>query len=295
MRDELKNLLVPWQKIINSDLEDLIDDSNEFADLLPAMRYSLLAPGKRIRPVLCCLSAALFSAKVPDFIIKSSLALELLHTYTLIHDDLPCMDDDDLRRGRPTLHKVYPENIALLAGDALLTMSFEILADQSHTFPDRSIRAVKELADYAGAHGVIGGQVLDLTGENKELSFKELKKIHFNKTAKLIIASCRIGAILSGADEKSIEALTTYARAIGLAFQVADDILDEVGDVEKLGKNSGQDLKLDKSTYPKIFGLEKAKQILHELIEDAINALDYFPENTEPLIIIAKYIEERDH
>lgn len=291
----LSDLLKQKKKLVEEEMKKLLP----VADLHPkilheAMEYSLQAGGKRIRPILCLLTAELF-AKPDEALLRSACALEFLHTYTLIHDDLPCMDNDDLRRGKPTLHKVYPENIALLAGDGLLTLSFEIIAENSMKHPDRGLKVVADLAKLTGSQGVIGGQVLDLLAENKEITPTELEEIHHNKTAKLLMASVRMGAILSGADEPSLKILTEYARNIGHAFQIADDILDETGDVAKLGKNPGQDKKLNKATYVKFFGLEKAKQILEETLEKAVTLLQPFGDRAKPLIELAYYIGRREN
>ena len=264
------------------------------ARLTEAIRYSVMVGGKRIRPMLC-LAAAEAAGGAWTAAVPAAVAIELLHTYTLVHDDLPCMDNDDLRRGKPTLHKVYPENIALLAGDGLLTLSFEILAANSMKHPERGLKAVADLALLTGSQGVIGGQVLDLLAENREISPSELEEIHHNKTAKLLMASVRMGAILSGAEEDALNRLTEYGRNIGHAFQIADDILDEIGDVKKLGKNPGQDKKLHKATYVKFFGLEKAKLILDETIEKAVSQLKPFGEKAETLRDVACYIGQREN
>lgn len=291
----LTDLLKQKKKMVEEEMKLLLPVQKLHPEIIhKAMEYSLMAGGKRIRPILCLLTAELFEKPGQD-LLRCACALEFLHTYTLVHDDLPCMDNDDLRRGKPTLHKVYPENIALLAGDGLLTMSFEILAANSMKHPERGLKAVADLATLTGSEGVIGGQVLDLQAENREISPSELEEIHHNKTAKLLMASVRMGAILSGADEESLRILTEYARNIGHAFQIADDILDETGDVEKLGKNPGQDKKLNKATYVKFFGLQKAKEILNETLEKAVAQLKPFGEKAQTLIDLAYYIGQREN
>ena len=292
---DLSDLLKQKKKWVEEEMKLLLPVQNLHPEIIhKAMEYSLMAGGKRIRPILCLLTAELFEKPGKD-LLRCACALEFLHTYTLVHDDLPSMDNDDLRRGKPTLHKVYPENIALLAGDGLLTMSFEILAVNSMKYPERGLKAVADLAKLTGSEGVIGGQVLDLQAENREITPSELEEIHHNKTAKLLMASVRMGAILSGADDESLKILTEYARNIGHAFQIADDILDETGDVEKLGKNPGQDKKLNKATYVKFFGLQKAKEILNETLEKAVAQLKPFGEKAKTLIDLAYYIGQREN
>lgn len=291
----LSDLLKQKKKLVEEEMKKLLPVADRYPKIIhEAMEYSLMAGGKRIRPILCLLTAELFEKPGQD-LLRCACALEFLHTYTLVHDDLPCMDNDDLRRGKPTLHKVYPENIALLAGDGLLTLSFEILAANSGKHPERGLRAVTDLAKLTGSEGVIGGQVLDLLAEKREITPSELEEIHHNKTAKLLMASVRMGAILSGADEDPLKILTEYAQNLGHAFQIADDILDETGDVAKLGKNPGQDKKLNKATYVKFFGLERAKQILNETIEKAVSPLRPFGDRATPLIDLAYYIGQREN
>lgn len=291
---ELSQILIRKQKLVEKGIRALLKSRGEAPKIIhDAMSYSLLAGGKRIRPVLCLMTHELF-APVPAPALKCSLSLEFLHTYTLIHDDLPCMDNDDLRRGKPTLHKVYPENMALLAGDALLTKSFQIIADSTLKMPERGIRIVSDLAFLSGPEGVIGGQVLDLQAEKRKITPRELKEIHLNKTAKLLMASVRMGAILAGASEKDLKSLSLYAQNIGHAFQIADDILDEIGDTKKMGKKAGQDKKLDKATYVKFFGLDKSRKILRETVETAIKALKPFGEKAQYLGELARYIASRD-
>ncbi|EKD27503.1 MAG: hypothetical protein ACD_79C00693G0001, partial [uncultured bacterium] len=246
------------------------------------------------RPILCLLSAELF-AEPSQNVINCACALELLHTYTLIHDDLPCMDNDDFRRGKPTCHKAFPESIALLAGDALLTLCFQIIADNTKNCPEKGIRIISDLAELTGSKGVIGGQVLDIINENKPITPEELSEIHINKTAKLISASVRMGAILMNAAESELEMITKYGLLIGEAFQIADDILDEIGDSAKLGKNTGQDLKLNKSTFPKFFGIDKSKQILFDKINSAVACLNQFGKKAESLNQIAHFIGTREN
>lgn len=291
----LSDLLKQKKILVEEEMKKLLPVAGLHPKILhEAMEYSLQAGGKRIRPILCLLTAELFE-KPDEALLRCACALEFLHTYTLVHDDLPCMDNDDLRRGKPTLHKVYPENMALLAGDGLLTLSFEIIAINSISHPDRGLKVIADLAALSGSQGVIGGQVLDLLAENRCITPSELEEIHHNKTAKLLMASVRMGALLSGADEPSLKLLTEYARHIGHAFQIADDILDETGDVAKLGKNPGQDKKLNKATYVKFFGLEGARQILNETLEKAVSLLQPFGDRARALIELAYYIGRREN
>ncbi len=261
------------------------------AMLHQAMRYSVETSGKRLRPTLCILSHELFRP-VNQSVINTACAIELLHTYTLIHDDLPCMDNDDLRRGKLTLHKVYPESIALLAGDALLTLAFQVLADNGGHF---AATLLSLLADLTGSRGVIGGQASDILSEGKNISLEDLEYIHLNKTAKLLEASIKCGAILGGASEEELKKLSYYATKIGLAFQIADDILDIEGDVKKTGKSSEQDKKKDKATYPKFLGLKESKKRLNTHISEAIDSLTCFGTKATSLNFIANFIQTREY
>ncbi len=293
---QVLSILLKEKKItIEAEMERLVPKASYLPPMfLEAMQYSLMTGGKRIRPILCLLSGELFGV-VSEKILRCACALEYLHTYTLIHDDLPSMDDDDERRGKPTLHKVVPEGIAILTGDALLTEVFFILASNTLDHPARGLRVIAELSNYAGARGVVGGQVLDLLGEKKIMNAEELQDIHLNKTAKLLIASVRMGAILNGAQENDLEQLTRYAENIGLAFQIADDILDEEGDEKKMGKKLRKDQARHKATYPKLFGLAESKKQLFQKIEDAIDALKPFGEKAWALQDLARYLCSREN
>ena len=258
-----------------------------------AMRYSVMAGGKRIRPILS-LAAAEAVGGTLDQALLPALAIEILHTYTLIHDDLPCMDDDSLRRGKPTSHIQFDEATALLAGDALLTLAFEWAARATAPKPYLPTQLVLELAQSAGSLGVIAGQMEDLAGEGKEISVGNLEFIHLHKTATLIRAAVRIGAIAGGASPAELDALTIYGGDIGLAFQIADDILNATSDPETLGKPVGTDQQRDKSTYVAHFGLEPAREKAQALIDNAVDqlsALQHGP--TQPLAAIAGFIVDR--
>ena len=245
-----------------------------------AMRYCVFAGGKRLRPVLCIAAAEACGGKRQDA-LPAACAVELMHTYSLVHDDLPCMDDDDLRRGRPTCHKVYGEGMAVLCGDALLTEAFAVLARS------KSVEMIAELASAGGSRKLIGGQVLDLEGEGKSLSLEELIRIHEAKTAALLTTSIRLGAMSAGADEAQIAALTKFGHALGLAFQVLDDILDVTQTTENLGKTAGKDTAVAKATYPAVMGLEESRAEAARLTAEALEALAVLGENGARLREIA--------
>jgi geranylgeranyl diphosphate synthase type II len=259
-----------------------------------AVRYSVLAPGKRIRPILVLASAESIGGS-PDSVIQTACALECIHVFSLIHDDLPCMDNDDYRRGRLTNHKVYGEAMAMLAGDALLTLAFELIAENIATVaPDRIVTALKLISNATGTWGMVGGQVVDIESEGKQIDVETLRYIHAHKTGALLTVSSLVGAVLCGADEAQQAALQKYGKSIGLAFQIADDILDIVGDQEKIGKPVGSDEGNDKATYPKLFGLDESRKMAHEEVAKAVAAVEGFGEPAEPLRAIARFIVERD-
>lgn len=264
--------------------------------LLEAMKYSINAGGKRLRPMLCFAAAEAVGGK-PDNCLFTACALEMIHTYSLIHDDLPAMDNDDLRRGNPTCHIKYDEATAVLAGDALLTMAFNILASRENSDtsnPALKLNIIDIIAEAAGQPGMIEGQMTDIESEGKNLTFNELEKMHYLKTGALIEASVVTGAFLGGASEKEVENLKKYSRLIGLAFQVADDILNVTGDPELMGKATGTDESLNKATYPSLLGLEESKEFAERLIADSLRELEAFGGNAEPLRAIASYIIERN-
>jgi geranylgeranyl diphosphate synthase type II len=259
-----------------------------------SMYYSLIGGGKRIRPVLALASAEAVGGD-PESILPVAIALELIHTYSLIHDDLPAMDNDDYRRGRLSNHKVFGEANAILAGDALLTYAFELLADSGVGQPERQLRIICEVAIAAGKDGMVGGQVADVVGEGKTLKLDEIEEIHKGKTGALLTVSARLGGILAGGTEKQVKALTDYAQALGLAFQIKDDILDVVGNSEILGKPAGSDLRQGKATYVSLLGLEGAEHQLHVQILKAQSALKPFDEGAIFLSELATFIEQRQH
>jgi geranylgeranyl diphosphate synthase type II len=265
------------------------------ARLHEAMRYSLLAGGKRVRPILAIATAEALGPASPA-VLPVAASLELVHTYSLIHDDLPAMDNDDYRRGRPTNHKVYGEAMAILAGDALLTLAFSLcsrpdLAD--HLDAGRQVRIIQELALGAGHLGMVGGQVLDIQAENQDIDLATLQTIHAHKTGKLIRASVRIGGLLGGASPEQLERLTGYGEDIGLAFQIADDVLNVTGTREELGKDPNTDAQRGKKTYPTFCGVEGARTLAAQCATRAIARLDIFDAKADALREIARYITTR--
>lgn len=261
-----------------------------------AMRYSLLAGGKRVRPALC-LAACEMVGGTAAAAMPTACAMEMVHTMSLIHDDLPAMDNDDFRRGRPTNHKVYGENMAILAGDAMLTYAFEHIARATQGVPaDRVLRVVAELGRASGAEGLVGGQVVDIQSEGQEVGLDVLRYIHEHKTAALLEAAVVCGAIVGGASDDVVEKLRRYALNIGLAFQVVDDILDITQSTEVLGKTAAKDLAVNKTTYPKLLGLEKSREVAEQLIAEAVAQLDGFDAaKAAPLVALAKFIGYRQN
>lgn len=264
-----------------------------------SMSYSLMAGGKRIRPVLCIAACEMFGGNQEDA-MPTAVALEMIHTMSLIHDDLPAMDDDDLRRGKPTNHVLYGEDVAILAGDALLSTSFEHVARHTPNTiaPEKIVDIIVRLGKCVGAEGLAGGQVMDLECEGRgvegnDVSLEDLTWIHTHKTAALLVASVACGAILGGASKEDVERCEKFALNIGLAFQVADDILDITASSEDLGKTAGKDLEADKTTYPKLMGLEGAKDEARRLVQEAKEAIVGYGEKADPLLAIADYIIER--
>lgn len=290
---DLQVYLAEKTEIVNKRLLRLLPAVGDYPQSLhKAMHYSLFAGGKRLRPVLV-LAAAEAVGGGAEAAINTACAFECIHTYSLIHDDLPAIDNDDLRRGRPTCHKEFGEATAILAGDALLTVAFGLIAATKIAAPSAVLGALGELAKAAGSTGMIGGQMIDIESEGQEVSFPVLEYIHIHKTGELIRASVRCGALLGGASEAELGSLTRYSEAIGLAFQIADDILDVEGSSEEMGKPTGGDQKKGKATYPSIIGLDASRQRAAELVEMAIEALSGFDAKAEPLREIARYITAR--
>lgn len=297
--EELKKYLKSRQKVVDTALRNFLPSAKTRpATIHEAMRYSVFAGGKRLRPILCLEAADACGGKVESALAPAA-AVECIHTYSLIHDDLPCMDDDDLRRGQPTSHVKYGEGIAVLAGDALLTIAFEILAETK--LPARCRygmqEVIKELATTAGSRHLVGGQVLDLEGEGKDVKLTpaELKYIHLSKTAALLTTSIRLGGMVANATPKKLTALTDFGTNLGLAFQIIDDILDVTQDSEQLGKSAGKDAASDKSTYPALFGLEKSRSEADKLTRKALNALDPLGKKANRLREIGEYLLDREY
>lgn len=257
-----------------------------------AMEYSLMAGGKRIRPILLMAAAEAVGSKGYNY-LPVACGLEMIHTYSLIHDDLPCMDDDDYRRGRLTNHKVYGEAMAVLAGDGLLTLAFEVMLEQKNVEPAALIETVREMAMCAGNFGMVGGQGLDIEFEGKDITPEQLRKLHAGKTGALFIAAIRGGAHLAGATHEQLLALTKFADLLGLAFQITDDILDVEGTTEELGKPVGSDEKNHKCTYVSLYGLEAAHELVEKTVNEALECLTMFGENAEPLRQITRMMTKR--
>ena len=287
-----------WLRRTTRAVEKALLDSVPSAKAKPAtihraMRYSLLAGGKRIRPVLCCAASEACGGTVRDA-LPAACAVELVHTYSLIHDDLPCMDDDDLRRGKPTSHKVFGEGMAVLAGDALLTQAFAVLATAK---PKRSFTAsdlLAELAHAAGSRGLIAGQVADLEAEGRKPSETALYFIHATKTGMLLRAALKLGGMCGGATKAQVAALDRFGFALGLAFQIQDDILDATQSAKKLGKTAGKDATAGKMTFPALYGLEKSRALAAQWTEDAIGALEVFGSRGKALRALAEGLLTRD-
>jgi geranylgeranyl diphosphate synthase type II len=259
-----------------------------------SLRYSVLSPGKRLRPTLTLAAAEAVGGKDED-VMPTACALECIHVFSLIHDDLPCMDNDDYRRGLLTNHKVYGEAMALLAGDALLALAFQLIAENVATVPAACVLpTLRLIAEASGTWGMVGGQVVDMQSQGQEVTTETLRYIHAHKTGALLTASVLAGAMLAGATAAQVEALRAYGGHIGLAFQIADDILDVTGDEAKIGKPVGSDEERDKATYPKLYGLEESRRRAHAEVEAALTTLSDFDAKAEPLRAIARYIVERD-
>lgn len=288
-------------KLVDRALNSYLDTTRARPEIIhEAMRYSIFAGGKRLRPILV-LAAAECCGAAPEKVLPAAAAMEMIHTYSLVHDDLPAMDDDDLRRGRPTCHKVYGEAIAILTGDALLTKAFELLSENAKIRgvpPEAVAEVVGLIARGAGTFGMIGGQVMDIQMEGGAWQKQDgraeiLRYIHHHKTAALIRTSLQAGAILAGAGAAQVEHLGQYGEKVGLAFQIADDILDIVADKKKLGK-AGSDRANQKLTYPAVYGLEESRRKAQALVEEAKTALKPFGRRAQILKQLANYIIERD-
>ncbi|RZB31953.1 MAG: geranylgeranyl diphosphate synthase, type II [Desulfobacteraceae bacterium Eth-SRB1] len=291
----LNSYLVAKNKLINETLDRILLNSSDFSRLVVAMKHSLMAGGKRIRPVLCLAAAETVGGRETDA-LQAACAIEMIHTYSLIHDDLPAIDNDDLRRGKPTCHIAFDEATAILAGDALLTLAFEILSAVKFTCETHALKwlnIIHSISIAAGYQGMIEGQMRDIDSEGSLLTLDELEEMHSLKTGALIEASVLSGAILGGGTNDQIKQLEVYAKNIGLAFQVTDDILNVEGDPDIMGKAVGTDKNRKKSTYPSIMGLKKSKKFATNLINNALQSLESFDKNSNQLRAIADYIIER--
>ena len=294
---ELKDYLKDRCALVDQALNHWLPGENVLPfSLHQSMRYSIFAGGKRLRPILMIAASEAVGGSAQQ-VMHAACALEMIHTYSLVHDDLPAMDDDDFRRGKPTNHKTYGEATAILAGDALLTEAFRLLADADANrlaTPATVLRVIELVARFAGSQGMVGGQIVDMESEGKDIDFPTLEYIHTHKTGGLILASVQVGALLGGGDEKQIAALTRFGGAAGLAFQIADDVLDIVGDQAELGKDVGSDQARGKATYPALLGLAEARQRANELCDIAVESLTPLGAAAETLQVLARYIVDRN-
>ena len=289
---DLQDYLTTKKSIVEVALDDSLSVTEpNVKTIIESMKYSLMAGGKRIRPILCLAACEMFEGNT-DAAMPTAVALEMIHTMSLIHDDLPSMDNDDLRRGKPTNHVLYGEDVAILAGDALLSESFQHVARHTRGIPaERTVEVLRRLGTSVGAYGLAGGQVMDLQCENKAgTTIEDLEWIHMHKTAALLKVSVASGAIIGGASKEDVEACEVYAEKIGLAFQIADDILDVTATSEELGKTAGKDEDTNKTTYVKLMGLEGAKNEALKVAEEAKASLSKYGEKAAPLLGIADYI-----
>lgn len=293
---DLDTYLVSMRKQINDALVMMLDSAVNSSRISKAMKYSLMADGKRLRPILCLAATEAVGGKSENT-LRAACALEMIHTYSLIHDDLPAMDNDDLRRGRPTCHLAFNEATAILAGDGLLTLAFQILSTNKFTNENQAskwLRVLHHIASAAGYEGMIEGQMRDIASEGIQLEIEALEKMHALKTGALIEASIHTGAVLGDGSQEQIECLRIYAENIGLAFQVIDDILDVEGDPAVMGKGVGTDQTRNKNTYPALMGIKESRAFARKLVNNALQALNYFDNKSDPLRAIAQYIIERE-
>ncbi len=290
----LKETLEQGQALTDSALDRLLPPETQHpVSIHKAMRHSVFAGGKRLRPTLCIEAGCMIAGSVPTGIEDLGAALEMLHTYSLIHDDLPALDNDDLRRGRPTCHKVFGEAIAILAGDALQTQAYQVLA-RLHCAAESRVRIIEEISRGTGTvNGMIGGQVVDLEAEHTQPDLKMLEYIHRSKTAALITASVVSGGLYAGADEPAVAKLRSFGQSIGLAFQIIDDVLDVTQTSEQLGKTAGKDTAAEKATYPALFGVDQSLRKADALAQAALASLDTFGSRGEKVKMLARFLVER--
>lgn len=292
---DLNSYLVSKNNYINNSLNEILRDRLSSSRIISAMEYSLMAGGKRIRPVLCIAAAEAVGGKA-DKVLPAACAIEMIHTYSLIHDDLPAIDNDDLRRGKPTCHVAFDEATAILTGDALLTLAFQILSSielKNEHYASKWLSVICAISRAAGYQGMIEGQMRDIASEGLMLTLNELEEMHSLKTGAIIEASIYCGAIIENGNIEQIKQLGIYAKNIGLAFQVTDDILNVEGDPKIMGKAVGTDKNRKKSTYPSIMGIDKSREFAEKLADNALQALDGFDNRSDPLRAIAGYIVER--
>jgi geranylgeranyl diphosphate synthase type II len=293
--NDLHGFFAECRAMVDAELNRLIPaETVEPAAVHSAIRWSVFAGGKRFRPALVLAAGETFGAPT-ELLLRTACALELIHTYSLIHDDLPSMDNDEMRRGRATCHVRYGEATAILAGDALQTLAFQTIAEDERLSPATRVRIISELAGAAGTpHGMVAGQAHDLEAESRDVRGDELEKIHRQKTAALIIGAARCGAIIAGANQQELEEVSEYAAHLGLLFQITDDLLDVTASAEDLGKTPGKDVRAKKATYPALYGIEPARQRANEVHEEACAVLDHIERDTKLLLAIADFILQRN-
>lgn len=295
---DLESYLKERGKRVEEVLEKYFPKEGNYGDrVVSAGKYSLFAGGKRIRPILCLASCEVVGGDWEKILLFAA-GIECIHTYSLIHDDLPCMDDDDFRRGKPSCHKAFDEATAILAGDGLQSLAFQFFTHPDlikHVNKTRLLKAIYIISKAIGFEGMVAGQMVDLLMEGKKGNVQILKWIHLNKTVRLILASVLSGAILGSAKSKEIKALSSYGKNLGFAFQIVDDLLDILGDEKKLGKKTFSDIKKQKLTYPSLLGIEKTKELAEKYTEKAVSALKIFGERAQPLKAIAEFVLHRVH
>lgn len=289
----MKAELIERGKRIDEALHEYLKaEDNPQKSIYEAMNYSVFAGGKRIRPILMTEVCNMCGGSIEE-VMPFACAIEMIHTYSLIHDDLPAMDNDDLRRGMPTSHIKFGEAQAILAGDALLNKAFETVCSYNGSYPQRAFKAMRILANSSGTEGMIGGQVVDIESEHRTLTLPELEYMHLLKTGAIIRSSCTIGAVMAGADDEAIKAVDEFAKNLGIAFQICDDILDVTSTEQELGKPIGSDADSEKNTYAKLIGLEKSGDLVKEYSEKAVNALRLFGEKADFLVKLTYYMAQR--
>jgi geranylgeranyl diphosphate synthase type II len=294
-QETIEHYLDQQRTLVDQELERLLPGAGEHPSIIHgAMRYSVFAGGKRLRPLLCLESGRLIGGDETS-LLRAAAPIELVHTYSLIHDDLPALDNDDFRRGKPTCHRVFGEAMAILAGDALLTLAFEALAEPGAVPADRQVRVIRTLSNAIGTRGgMVAGQVVDLISAGQEGNGEQLEFIHSAKTGALIQAAVRIGGLCAGAPEVDLERVTLYGRRVGLAFQIADDLLDVVGSKEAMGKAVGKDQSQRKMTYPGLYGIEESRRMATKLVREACELLEVYGDRGERLKMIAQFLIARN-